>query len=232
MSCSAWSTTKSLSQHRAQHERRDACSGAPLVVWARDAADGAGRRHVIPLAAELVVGDDDHRVLRAGAALDRLQQVDESGAPGGLGGVAGMLVLLAERLDEADRLEVALLVRSLDGVDEGGFVLQMVGARLRPGRVVREVVERLMVELEVAVGAGRDGRRSIGGPDPSTSARCRSSNPARRRHRPRSTSRRSTTPSPPSLRKARRRCSASSAAAAVASPPYRANTAGRTAASC
>ena len=36
-----------------------------------------GRRHVVPLAAELVVGHDHHRVLAAAAVLDRLEQVDQ-----------------------------------------------------------------------------------------------------------------------------------------------------------
>ena len=36
----------------------------------------AGRRDVIPLTTELVVGHDDHRVLGALAALDGLEQVD------------------------------------------------------------------------------------------------------------------------------------------------------------
>src|SRR5258707_466104 len=61
----------------------------------------------------------------------------------------GRLVLLADRLDEADRLERAVL----RGLDELRLVLQMVLARLGSGCVVGKVVERLMVELEIHIGA-------------------------------------------------------------------------------
>ena len=93
-------------QVRCDRERRDPRAGAPLVVRAVVVAL-ARRRDVIPLAAELVVGDEDERVLGARAPLDRLQQVDQVVAAVRLTGVAGMLVLLADRLDEADRLQVA-----------------------------------------------------------------------------------------------------------------------------
>jgi hypothetical protein len=62
-------------------------------------------------------------------------------------GVAGMLVLFADRLDEADRLERAVLRR----LDELRLILQVRGAR----RVVGVVVERLMVILEVLVWAAQ-----------------------------------------------------------------------------
>ena len=71
----------------------------------------AGRRDVIRLTAELVVRDDHHRVLRARALVDRTQQLDEVIAPAHLACVTGMLVLEANWLDEADRVEHALLVR-------------------------------------------------------------------------------------------------------------------------
>jgi hypothetical protein len=59
---------------------------------------------MIPLAAELVVRDDHHRVVGTRAALDRLEQHDKVILAGCVARVPGMLVLLADRLDEADRL--------------------------------------------------------------------------------------------------------------------------------
>ena len=67
------------------------------------------RSDVVPLPAELVVGHDDQRAVGVRAVLDRLEQVDEVVAAGVLAGVAGVLVLRADRLDEADRLERAAL---------------------------------------------------------------------------------------------------------------------------
>src|ERR671936_2716345 len=61
--------------------------------------------------------------------------------------VPGMLVLLADRLDEADRTKRALLLRSVRELNELLLVLQ-VRTTGRARRVVRVVVERLMVELE------------------------------------------------------------------------------------
>src|SRR2546425_3784236 len=56
------------------------------------------RRHVVPGAAEFVVRHDDHRVARARALLDRVDERDEMITASGLGGVSGMLVLGADRL--------------------------------------------------------------------------------------------------------------------------------------
>src|SRR5207245_9923461 len=61
--------------------------------------------------------------------------------------VAGMLVLLAERLDEADGLQAARRRRALGGLYEGLLVLQVRPSGRARG-VVREVVERLVVVLE------------------------------------------------------------------------------------
>src|SRR4051812_14550233 len=90
----------------------------------------AGRRDVVPLAAELVVGDDHHRALRAAAVLDRAEQVDEVVAARVLAGVAGMLVLRAERLDEADLLEPAAAVGVLRVGDELSLVAKVLRARV------------------------------------------------------------------------------------------------------
>jgi hypothetical protein len=149
---------------RRDDERRDPCAGPPLVERAV-AVPLAGRRDVIPLAAELVVGDDDHRVLRAAAVLDVLQEVDEVVAALRLAGVAGVLVLFAERLDEAHRRQLAVVpLRPLRGRDERLLVLQMCAA----GRVERlearvdgvrpEVVERLVVVLEQEIRTPRERR--------------------------------------------------------------------------
>jgi hypothetical protein len=67
-------------------------------------------------------------------------------------------------------------------------------ARRRAGREVREVVERLVVVLEQLVRAVRV-RRAGGAFGSEHVGPCRSSSPARRRRRWRSTSRPSTTPS-------------------------------------
>src|SRR5437867_13445491 len=85
----------------------------------------AGRRDVVPLAAELVVGDDDHRVLAAGAAPDRREQVDQVVAAAALAGVAGVLVLEPDRLDEAHRRDLAVLARRGDRFAERGLVHQV-----------------------------------------------------------------------------------------------------------
>src|SRR3954451_3110609 len=100
----------------------------------------AGRGHVIPLTAELVVGDDDHRVLAAAAILDRPHQVDQMAASGSLAGVARVLVLRADRLHEADRSQVALALRRGSRCGhELLFVAQVSGAGGGLWRVVREV---------------------------------------------------------------------------------------------
>ncbi|MEY9266371.1 hypothetical protein ABIF23_005766 [Bradyrhizobium elkanii] len=88
-------------------ERRNAGARAPLI---RSLGFGTmtverRRRNVVPLPAELVIGDDDQRVLAIRPLDDRLDEIDEMLAAFGLAGVARMLVLLADRLDEADLLQ-------------------------------------------------------------------------------------------------------------------------------
>ena len=75
-----WSTT-TVTQPRMDHQRRDPPAGTHRVGRAALAAL-ARRGDVIPLAAELVVGDDHHRVGGAAAALDRPEQLHEVGAAG------------------------------------------------------------------------------------------------------------------------------------------------------
>ena len=143
---------------RRDDQRRDPRAGAPLVIGAGRRRARAGRRDVIPLTAELVVRDDHHRVLGARRPLDRLQQGDEVVAAPGLARVAGVLVLFPDRLDEADLLQVAVVVRRVGVGDELGLVLEMRCARVRAGPVVVVVVERLVVVLEVDVRAARPDR--------------------------------------------------------------------------
>src|SRR5262245_15846173 len=71
-----------------------------------------------------------------------------------------MLVLLTDWLDEADRLERTVA----RGLDELRLVAQVGGAGRGSRPVVDEIVERLVVELEVHVGAeGPDrGRMAVG----------------------------------------------------------------------
>src|SRR5262245_57057916 len=99
---------------------------------------------MVPLAAELVVGDDDHRVPRARGALDGADQVDEVVAAAADARIAGVLVLESDRLDEAHRVELAVPVRARDEVLE----LDLVAEVRAPGRAWREarvVVQRLVV---------------------------------------------------------------------------------------
>ncbi len=110
---------------------------------------------MVPLAAELVVGDDHQGVGAFRALEDRVQQVDEVAAADGFAGVTGVLVLRPDRLDEADRQQLA----GLGLLDELGLVAQVLGAGGRARRVGGIVVERLVVELEVLVRAVRIGRR-------------------------------------------------------------------------
>ena len=175
VSCWTWSTTKSSRRPRREDERRDPRARPHVVVRAGRAAL-AGRGHVVPLPAELVVGHDDHRVLGAAAVLDRAEQVDQVIGAVALARVAGVLVLGAVGLDDAHRLELAAVLGARGRGLELGLVAQVRAAGLA-GRVGGEVVERLVVELEQLAravgidGAGRGvgvrarpGRRPVGPP--------------------------------------------------------------------
>ena len=200
MSYSVWSTTKSPF-------RCGAITSAGMRVPGPRCRAGrcrslARRRDVIPLTAELVVGDDDHRVLRALAVLDRLEQVHEVVAAVGLAGVARMLVLLADRLDEADRLQVAVSTSCRELMNSSSSAGARHDSPARPASAsrIRVVVERLVVVLEQVVRAPRPlgdtaGRRS-GRSSRSASRRgVPFVQPGRRRRRSRSTSRPNTRPS-------------------------------------
>ena len=141
----------------------------------------AGRRDVVPLPAELVVGHDDHRVLGAAAALDRLSSSTRWPLPSLHVRVAGVLVLGADGLDEAHRLERAVLLRALAPAPRTRP--RRAGApraRGRAGREGGEVVQRLVVELEElvrAVGSRRRRRSARLGVRAASGRRCRSSSP-------------------------------------------------------
>src|SRR4051794_14629481 len=136
-------------------QRRDARPRPHLVVRAACARALARGRDVVPLPAELVVGDDHHRALRALRVLDRLQEVDEVVGALVLARVTGMLVLGADRLDQAHRLELAVAPRAGRERLELGLVAQVPTPRGGAGRVVLVVVEGLVVVLEERVRAVR-----------------------------------------------------------------------------
>ena len=152
------------------------CSGAPLIVGT-SRSPLSGRRHVVPLTAELVVSGDDQGVLPAGTPLDALEQLDQVAAAAAFTGIARMLVLEPNRLDEADRIELAGLCRRCGQVHKGLLVLQMCPTR-SSGGVVRVIVERLVMELEDLVGAVRPDRVR-GGVRIAADARNRTVRPAR-----------------------------------------------------
>src|SRR2546430_9284277 len=76
-----------------------------------------------------------------------------------------MLILLADWLDEAHGLEVALLVgRRGSELHEFALVPQVLGTRRSPGSVVGKVTQRLVVEHEQlvrAIGIGRLNRYRV-----------------------------------------------------------------------
>ena len=108
--------------------------GPCCVVRARRGRALARRRHVVPLAAELVVGHDDHRVACALEPWIGLEQVDQVARARVLARVAGVLVLGADRLDEADLRELAAAARVLRAGDELLLVAQVPRALRRARR--------------------------------------------------------------------------------------------------
>src|SRR5208337_794476 len=86
--------------HGRDHDGRDAGAVTPAGV-------GVGRSDMVPAAAVLVVGDDDRGVRPVGAALDGMHDVGDVLLARQQVGVAGVLVVLANRLDEADGGQVA-----------------------------------------------------------------------------------------------------------------------------
>lgn len=71
-------------------------------------------RHVIPRAAQLVISDDDERVLAVPTTVDRLHLLYQVEFTPIHSGIARMLVLLTHGLDEADNLERAALAARMN----------------------------------------------------------------------------------------------------------------------
>src|SRR5262245_38908480 len=128
-------------------QRRNASSWAPFIGRQLVFAVATIRRggQMIPLAAELVVSDHDARIFAVWSFHDGADQVDEMVAAFGFVRVPGMLVLLANRFDEAHRLEPALSSR----LDELRFVAQVSATSRGSYAEIGEVVERMVVKLEV-----------------------------------------------------------------------------------
>src|SRR5262245_28886775 len=88
-----------LGEQRGHHQDRVSHARTPRIAY----AGGGRRRHVVPESTMLVVGDDDRGRWPIRAALEGFDQVDQVPLPGVDVGVAGMLVVLAERLYEGHR---------------------------------------------------------------------------------------------------------------------------------
>ena len=98
---------------RRDDDRRHAAAGPPLVF---------GRRcNVVPEAAVLVIRDDHYCMRGLWAVLDVLEQLDHMVFADQHIGVAGVLVVLAQRLDERDSRQRARIGFG----DEMGLVLEM-----------------------------------------------------------------------------------------------------------
>src|ERR1700730_6589139 len=146
-----------VAQARRDDQGRDPSTRSPDIMRAGCAAL-AGRCDMVPLPAELIVGGDDQRVLLAGAALDRFDQIHQMLTPARLVCVSRMFVIGSERLDKAHRPEIALPGGSRGGeLHEFAFMSQVLSACRRARGVARKVVQGLVMELEQlvrAVGVG------------------------------------------------------------------------------
>lgn len=147
---------KALPDHRSDEDGGNASSGTPLV--------DDGRSDMIPAAAELIVRDDDQRILGVLALLDGRDEIRDMLLPREQVGVARVLVVRTERLYEADCGKP--LAREVG--EEIGFILQVpcrprvavaVGEKWRVVVVVRE---GLMVPLEKTIDRGRVRRGWVG----------------------------------------------------------------------
>src|SRR5215468_9386377 len=92
----------------------DAAAVAPDAIVVR-------RRNVVPAAAVLVVSDKDGCMGPIGAVLDGVDDVGHVLLASEQVGVAGVLVVWAERLDKADSGKIA----NVEIVEEINFVLQV-----------------------------------------------------------------------------------------------------------
>jgi hypothetical protein len=124
VSCAWWSTPDLVKL--APMISADARPRAVLIVWPVGRRGTLpGRRDVIPLATELVVSNQDERLLAVGPSRMDFEQVDQMAITVCRCWRSRVLVLFADRLDERDGRQCAASC----GGDELGFVRRCV----RPG---------------------------------------------------------------------------------------------------
>ena len=140
---------EALLGERRDDDRRHARARAPLVDHRR--------RDVVPAAAVLVVGDDDGGVVPVRAVLDRADQIGDVLLAVEQGGVAGVLVVGAERLDERHGGQLCRRRRPCRSPSSS---LQVLGPAGRAVGVVGVERERLVVELEQRIGVAERRRCS------------------------------------------------------------------------
>src|ERR1700733_3989550 len=125
-------------------ERRDDDRGHPC---ARPPAIDLRRRHMVPDAAILGVGDDDHRIVPDETLLDLID--DRSGMIVAThhAGISWMLIVRADWLVEADRRKCAVP----DRTQHVSLVFEVLSTSRRAGGIVRKITERLMMVDEGGV---------------------------------------------------------------------------------
>src|SRR6185436_19819461 len=129
-----------LARERRDDDRGDARARPPAVAPARPLR----RRHVVPEAAVLVVGNDDGHPLPLGRFLQFQQEIIQVLVAARHVRIARMLVQPAHRLVERDLRQRALV----DGGGEVVVVLEVLLAVRLARREALVVVERLVVRLE------------------------------------------------------------------------------------
>src|ERR1700722_20851840 len=112
------------------YDGRHPCSWPPAI-------DLRGR-HVVPAAAILGVGDDDHRIVPYEALLDLVDDRRGVIVATHHAGIPRMLVVRANWLVEADRRKCSVP----DRPEHVSLVLEVLGTSRRAGGVVREIGER------------------------------------------------------------------------------------------
>src|ERR1700722_7289527 len=141
------------------YDRRHPCSWPPAI--------DLRRRYVVPDAAILGVGDDDHRIVPYEALLDLIDDRRGVIVATHHAGIPRMLVVRADRLVEADGGKCSVP----DRTQHFSLVLEVLGASRRAGGVVREIGERLMMIDEGGVWmAGDRTIEAAGIPRPETPA--------------------------------------------------------------
>src|SRR5262249_46895548 len=152
------------------HNAGDAGAVAPDAV-------GVRRADVVPAAAVLIVGDDDGSVGPVGTVLHGVDNVGDMLLASQQVGVAGVLVVRAERFDEGDGRQAAVgeigeevvlvgQVLAAVGIHRGRAVVdhELAGGGVKEEwREVVVVSERLMVPLEERINGGVGRRLPIVG---------------------------------------------------------------------